>query len=297
MSVGAVLAGVGAVVGAGASIYSASQAGEGGAAPVQANPGASLNQYIKGLRKGLPNLYGLESEYRPQFGELNIADQTQYLNSILGLGGGATSAAAGQIQGAREQDYANMLGNSGSVLGILGAVDPTGKAQVDRARTMADEAYVRSQGLTPQEKRSSDQQSREAFAARGRLNDNLGVASEILGREEVLAGKRAEAQDASNNAFALSQQFSSPALGLLNQTPASVALGQDYLGSSQSIIGQNTPQLINPDAGINMGMQNASNLNAYNMAQAAQQQNQAAMWGQLGTSLINAGSSYLNRPQ
>lgn len=293
MSWGAI---IGGVISAGGAALTAGSASD-GSAPVQANPGVSLNQYIKGLRKGMPNLYGLESEYRPQFGQLNIADQTQYLNALLGLSGTATGAAGGQIQDARQKDLTAMLGNSGSVLGILGAVDPTGKAQVERAQTMADEAYVRSQGLTPQEKRSSDQQSREAFAARGRLNDNRGVASEILGREEVLAGKRAEAQDASNNAFALSQQFSSPALGMLTATPASVSLGQDLLGNSQAIIGQNTPQLINPDAGINMGMQNASNLNAYNMAQAAQQQNQAAMWGQLGTSLINAGSSYFNRPQ
>ena len=85
-------------------------------------------------------------------------------------------------------------------------------------------------------------------------------------------------------------------MNLLMGTPASTALGQDYLSRSMGIIGQNGPQFINPDAGINMGAQTAANLNSYNMAQAASRQNSAAQWGQAGSSLMQlAGTLYQNR--
>lgn len=282
-----------AVVGVAGSAYSASQAGGDAPAPVQANPGQSLMQYIKGLKKGLPTLTNLESEYRPQYGQLNIDDQSQYLNALLGLGGQATGAAGEQLQAARQQDYANMAGNTPAVMGILGGINPNGQAAAQRATTMADDAYNRSLSISPQEARASDQQAREAFGARGRINDNASVVGELMGREDVMAGKRAEASSLNQNAFNLNSQYSSPALGLLMGTPASTALGGDYLSASAGIIGQNTPQLVNPDAGINMGMQNASNMNAYNMSQAAARQNSAAQWGQMGTSLLGlAGQLY-----
>lgn len=289
----AIIAGVVGVAGTAYSAYSSSQAADGAPAPVQANPGQSLMQYIKGLKKGLPSLTNLESEYRPQYGQLNINDQTQYLNSLLGLGGQATAAAGQQLQTARQQDYANMGANTGSVMGILGGINPNGQQAAQRATTMADDAYNRSLSISPQEARASDQQAREAFGARGRINDNVSVVGELMGREDVMAGKRAEASAANQNAFELNSRYSSPALGMLMGTPASTALGGDYLASSQGIIGKNTPQLINPDAGINMGMQNAANMNSYNMQQAAAQQNSAAAWGQMGSSLLGlAGKLY-----
>jgi hypothetical protein len=42
-----------------------------------------------------------------------------------------------------------------------------------------------------------------------------------------------------------------------------------------------------------MGMQQAANMNSYNMAQAASQQQRAAMYGQAGSSLMKlAGTIY-----
>lgn len=281
------------VAGVATSAIGASQGGD-APAPVQANPGQSLLQYIKGLEKGSGRLHSLESTWRPQYGQLNIADQQQYLTALLGLGGQAQGAASQQLQAGRQADYANMLGNTGTVMNILGGIDPSGKQMAQNATTMAQQAYDRAQGpLSFEERRGADQQARESFGARGRLNDNVSVVGEILGREDVMQAKRAEAQQLGNNAFALNQQYSSPALGLLMGTPASTALGQDYLTGSQGIIGQNTPQLVNPDAGINMGLQNAANMNSYNMAQAAAKQNQAAQWGQIGSSLLGiAGNLY-----
>lgn len=296
MSVGAILAGVGAVAGAGASIYGASQAGEGAAAPATMSPKKSILSYIKGVSAGMPTLLETEGASRPEFGKLNLADQLQYLNGILGMGGTAATAGQQQLGAARDAEFADMRGNAGDVTGILGIINPEGRKALTQASTMADDAYLRSQRITPFEARQSDQQARAAFGARGRVNDNAAVAAEILGREDVMARKRQEAAMLGNNAFSLAGQFSNPALAMLSSSPASVALGQDYLANSRGIIGQNTPQLINPDAGINMGLQQASNLNAYNMANAASQQNAAAMWGQAGSSLMGlAGKIWENR--
>ena len=294
MSVAAIAAGVGAAATA-YGAYSSSQGGD-APAPVVNDPGKSLLKYLAGLDKGLPQLAQMEGQYRPQFGQLNIADQQQFLNALLGMGGQAGTAAQAQLQGQRQADYQAAQGNIGSVLGILNGIDPSGRGLVDQASQMASQRFNAAQSLNPQEARMATQTAREGFGARGRLNDNVSVAGEILGREDVLAQKRAEAMAMGGSALGMSQGFTSPALNILMGTPASTALGQDYLTRSMGIIGQNTPQFINPDAGINMGAQNAANLNAYNMAQASARQNSASQWGQAGSSLMNlAGTIYQNR--
>lgn len=295
MSMG-IISGVVGVVGAGASAYAASQGGGGDAMPML-TPRQSVLSYIRGVTAGMPSLYGTESTWRPQFGELNLADQGQYLQGLLGMGGQANAAAGQQLQQARQQEYANMLGNSGSVLELLGRISPNGQLAANQSAQMATDAYNRALGpLSFQEQRASDQQSREAFSARGRLNDNASVASEILGREDVRAAKRQEATNMLGQSFGMNQAYSSPALSMLMQTPANLALGQDYLARSQGIIGQNTPQLINPDAGINMGMQQNANIASYNQSQAALNAAQSAQWGDIGSSLMGlSGSLYQNR--
>lgn len=274
-----------AAVGAGASIYSASQTPD-APVPVQPNPGRDLIKYIQGLEIGMPDLYKIEQNYRPQFGDLNIADQQQYLQAMLGMSGDATTEAQKQIEAARNAEYGNMAGNTDQVLGILGGINPAARNLADRQTALANERYDAAGTLTAQEKRMSDQTAREAFAARGRLNDNASVAAEILGREDVLRAKRAEAANMGAQAYSTEQNFTSQALPMLTATPASQALGMDLLAGSQGIIGRNVPALINPDAGINLGQQNAANLNSYMQAQAAAQSNQNAVWGQLGSSLI-----------
>jgi len=282
-----------AAVGAAGTAYSASQAGEGAPAQVQANPGKSLLQYLKGLDRGLPQLQQMEATYRPQFGQLNIADQQQYLNALLGMGGQAGTEAQGQLQQQRAAEYQNMIGNTGAVMGLLGGIDPNSQMLTQRASQMAGQRFDAAQGLNFQEQRGATQTAREAFASRGRLNDTSSVAAEVLGREEVLQNKRAEAMGMGQQAMGMSQAFTSPALGILMGAPASTALGQDYVSRSMGIIGQNQPQFINPDAGINMGQQNAANMNAYMQAQSAAKQNSAAMYGKMGSSLIDlAGTIY-----
>lgn len=300
MSMGFTTAGVAAAaaaVGAGASVYGAATAGGGDAPPpVVSDPGKALLKYLKGLDKGLPQLATMEGQYRPQFGQLNIADQQQYLNALLGMGGTATGSSQQQIDAARSGEFASMAGNTGNVMNILGGIDPQGRQLAQQAGQMGISAMNSARGLDMQEMRMSDQTARESFGARGRLNDNASVSAEILGRTEVLDEKKRRAMGMAQNAMGMTQGFSNPALSILMGTPASLSLGRDYVSSAAGIIGQNSPQFINPDAGINMGMQNTANLNSYMQAQAATKQNQAAMYGQAGSSLMDlAGTLYKNR--
>jgi hypothetical protein len=283
-------------VGAAGTAYSASQAGGDAPAPVVNDPGKSLLKYLAGLEKGLPQLATMEGTYRPQFGQLNIADQQQYLNALLGMGGQAAGSAQQQIDAARTGEFGSMAANTGTVMNILGGIDPQGRQLSQQAGQMGISAMNAAQGLDMQERRMADQTARESFSARGRLNDNASVAAEVLGRTEYLDEKKRRAMQTAQQAMGMTQGFSNPALSILMGTPASLALGRDYVSSAAGIIGQNQPQFINPDAGINMGMQNTANLNSYMQAQAAAKQNQAAQWGQMGSSLMNlAGTIYQNR--
>lgn len=297
MSFGITAAGVGAAaaaVGAGASVYGAVTAGGGSAPPpVSINPGKALLKYLKGLDEGLPQLASMEGQYRPQFGQLNINDQQQYLNALLGMGGTATGSSQQQIDAARSGEFASMAGNTGNVMNILGGIDPQGRQLAQQAGQMGISAMNSAQGLDMQETRMADQTARESFGARGRLNDNASVASEILGRSEVLDDKKRKALEMAQAGMGMTQGFSNPALSILMGIPASLSLGRDYLSSAAGIIGQNSPQFINPDAGINMGMQNTANLNSYMQANAAAKQNSAAQWGKAGSSIMDlAGTIY-----
>lgn len=262
--------------------------------PPQNNPGKDLTKYVSGLESALPSVFGLESQYRPEFGSLNLGDISQFLTGnqkqpgILGIGSQANQASQGQLEQARTSEFANMLGNSGAVNQLLGAVSP-GSQQLTQAQTgMALDRYTAAQSLNPQEKRMADQTAREAFASRGRLNDNASVAAEILGREEVLANKREEAATLGGQAFGQEQQFSQPALGLLGGSPASVLLGQDYLNRGSSAVGANVPQLIDTGAGISLGQQNASNLANWQQSKASAENASKAQNTQIGASIASA---------
>lgn len=270
--------------------------------PPQNNPGKDLQKYVTGLQSALPSVFGLESQYRPEFGDLNLADISRMLggsdgqSGLYGIGSQANAESQKQLEAARAAEIGNMRGNAGDVMALLGGINPTGARTVANAGTLADQAYARATGpLSFQDARSADQTAREAFAARGRVNDNASVAAEILGREDVAAARRQEAAQLGSSAFGMADKFSDPALGILSGSPASVLLGQDYLNSGKQAIGTNIPQLIDTGAGIQLGQQNASNLAnwqsnvaaAKNASTAANTQVAGSILGALGAALIS----------
>ena len=272
-----------------------------GAAPPTSDPGKDLLKYLKGLSTALPQLSQLEGQYRPQFGELNLGDVSTSLfgtsgqAGLLGMGGQAATASQQQIEAARRAELSGATGRTGDVLSFLGGIDPASQRIAGQAATMADQRFSSAQGLNPQENRMAQQTAREAFGARGRLSDNSSVAAEVLGREEVLAAKRAEAMQTGQQASQLNQQFTSPAMGILLGTPASTALGQDYLNAGRQAIGAATPQLIDTGAGINLGQQQASNLASWQQNQSSAKQAQNSQYTQIASALAMAAMSYSDK--
>ncbi len=117
------------------------------------------------------------------------------------------------------------------------------------------------------------QQAQQRFA-------NLGA---VLGSEQAMLG--------ADRAYALQQAgqqqgITAASLGLIGfgQTPYALGLGAQQQGISQGQMGMG-PQLFDPSAGINLGLQNAANLGNY---QAATYGARAAAQGQIAGATIGA---------
>jgi hypothetical protein len=137
------------------------------------------------------------------------------------------------------------------------------------------------------------QTAREAAQASGRLGGNAAIASEIMGRENVLARKRAEADAARTGAFNMAQNFyTAPGLQALGSAPLSYQAGQEQLRLGLGAIGSAVPQMINPDTGVNLGMQQrslqqqAAAANA--SASASKQSGLMGMFGSIGAAAAPA---------
>ena len=196
--------------------------------PKEPDIGKDITKYVAGYKQALPDILGLESQYRSQFGDLNLADISQYQKGL---------------QSIRADDLAGMQAQTGQVRGLIGDINPEAQRMMQLQNMQAEQAYESSQGLTPQERRTADQTARESFGAAGRLGGNYAVASELLNRDSYLTGKRQQASGLIGQAYNTSQSFYNPAYSLLGSTTA----------GGMSLLGQSTPQLINPDVGVNIG--------------------------------------------
>ena len=269
----------------------------GGSAPSapKSKPGKDIKRYVAGYINALPSVLDAEKQYRPEFLDLNLRDTNTFLQGIDGqsglyaLGRTASQETGQSITDARSADFASMTGQAGQFRGFAQALAPESRSQVDASSDEAARATQAARQLTPEEKRMSDQASREAFASRGMLNSNASVGSEVLGRAGVMADKRQEAMHARTNAFDMAQQFyTAPGLQALGNAPLSYQMGQQQLGMGLGAIGSATPQMINPDAGVNLGSQDRANQTAAAGAKAsADAQRNAALLG-AGTAAVVA---------
>jgi len=241
--------------------------------PKEPDIGKDISKYMTGYKQALPSVLGLEQQYRPKFGALNLADIGQYQQGLQALQGGATATAQEQLGAARGAEFAGMTGQAGQVRGLLGAISPESQRMMELQNLQAEQAYASSQGLSPQEQRTATQTARESYGAAGRLGGNLGIVGEAMGRESVLAQKRQEAAGRIGQAYGTSQQFYSPALSLLGGTPTSYGAGQQFTEYGMGMLGKSTPQMINPDTGANLA---AAYRRDVLQAQSAQAQADAA---------------------
>jgi hypothetical protein len=253
--------------------------------------GKDISQYVEGYTEALPGLIQTEGQYRPQFMGLNLGDANTFLQGtgdqmgLFGLTGLSQQQAGQNLATARQQDMDSYLGMAPQFRQFAQTLAPESQAQVDAASNEAARATQAARGLSWEDKRGADQAARESFASRGRLDDNAAVFGEAMNRESVLSGKRAEAAGARGNAFNMAQQFySAPGMGMLTAAPQSYNAGQQTLGMGLNAIGSATPQMINPDAGVNAGMaQRNAQANAAAAGAQAQAGHSAGMLGALGS--------------
>jgi hypothetical protein len=133
-----------------------------------------------------PRVQAFEKMAREGYGGLNLSDIAGAMfgiggeQGIVGQTGQAATQAQQQIQGLRGGEYQGMTEQAGAVRGLLGEMSPEAQRMMQLQSQQAEDAYARSQGLTPQEQRSAQQSARESYASAGRLGGNAAVASEIL---------------------------------------------------------------------------------------------------------------------
>lgn len=304
------------VVGGAMSAYGASRAGKGGGpAPATVdifkmstsgkNKGTNLAQrQATGLFKNyyptaIPLALQTSAEYGPQImGQM--FDQTgQFLGGVNGQPGFqalqlSTGREAGKtLAQLREEELAQMTGQTGMTRGLMAALSPEQAAAVQGAAQEAARARASAQGVTPEEQRMYQQTAREAAQASGRLGGNSAMAAEIMGREDIMARKRAEAAQAEKQSYALAGEFyTNPGLQALRNAPLSYGAGQQDLRTALTL-GPASSGEFDYNMPLNFAQQAAGAQNQYNQAvyqtNLANQQAKAQMWSSIGNSMMGAG--------
>ena len=249
-----------------------------------------ISGYVSGMSESLPQIFTQEQQFRPQFQGLNLGDIQSFLGGqggqqgIFGLSREASQQAGMGLGEARAAELGQMTGQAGLTRGLMQGLSPEQAYAVQNADNEARRAYASSQSLNPQEQRSYQQTAREGASAAGRIGGNAAIASEVMGREDMLARKRMEAAQAAQNSYNLSQGFyTQPGLNLLSSAPMSYQQGQNFLQTGLGAIGSGTPQLFDTSVGLNLGAAQRSNQLAAQSANAqAKAAQNAAMFNAIG---------------
>jgi hypothetical protein len=244
------------------------------------------------------SMLGLRRDYDPQYQDhqMNLAQR-----AVDPMGQIAESSA--------DRSYDTQMRMSDRMAGDLrdrGAAftesvrsaDPLMQARTQQANQMADQAYQESQmtDLSPEMRRRATQSAREGLVARGRGMDNAGIAAEAMSREDylrdIIRDKRSQAQGLGSYASNLNQSTADPLM--MFRTGQSGL--QSGLQERNALFGlpQESVTRINPDAGVNIGMQELANRANYDSNNYAANEQAAAgaegaFWNALGTAASSFG--------
>ena len=243
-------------------------------------------RYLDAQQAILDKTIGLESQFRPQFGAQNLADIGQYSAGLQEILGQSTRTAQDQLAASKAAEIESMTSLTGKTRSFLDSISPEQSAMVRQATDAANRAYSMSGTLTPDQMRSSTQFARESAGQAGRVGGNADISAQILNREQMLGARRAEAAGAGQQAYGLAQSmYQQPTLNLLGQPSQAYNAGQQANVYGMGLLGQSTPQMINPDTGINLGMAERQDANALRMAKlqadAAKKAGKSAMVGNI----------------
>jgi hypothetical protein len=191
-----------------------------------------------------------------------------------------------ELQLQRESDVGALREFAPQVVEAYRAADPYSTGLADMASRQAETLYAEGEGeLSPERRRMAEQAARMGSLARGRIGDESSIAAELLGREQVRSGLRAEARQAGGQAFGMQRQMAGD-IGsvLLGRPSAAIGLGGQVLGQAQAgAAGPMGPQLFDPNVGINMALQQrGQDVTFAGMQAQAKAAGQAGFMGGLG---------------
>jgi hypothetical protein len=251
------------------------------------NVGKSARDYVGAMAdSGLQDqMLGVRQQYDPQYQDLQMGLAQRAADPMANLA--ESSAIRSQDFGARMAE--RQAGSDISMMGRFGAdmnqayraSDPLMQARTNQANQLADQAFNEAQmtDLSPEMRRRATQSAREGLVARGRGMDNAGIAAEAMSREDylrkVIGENRQQAQGLGSYAAGLNRQTSVDPLAMLRG-------GQNYtaqgFGERSALFGmpQESVTRINPDAGVNIGMQAYANKANYDSANYAARENAAS---------------------
>jgi len=234
------------------------------------NVGKSAQDYVGAMAdSGLQDqLLGVRQQYDPQYQDLQIGLAKRAADPMASLA--ESNAMRSQDFGARMAE--RQAGSDISMLGRFGAdmneayraSDPLMQARTQQANELADQAFNEAQmtDLSPEQRRRATQSAREGLVARGRGMDNAGIAAEAMSREDylrkIIGESRDDAMKFGGYASNLNRQTSVDPLAMLRGGSNYTSQG---FGERSALFGmpQESVTRINPDAGVNIGMQAYAN--------------------------------------
>jgi hypothetical protein len=189
-----------------------------------------------------------------------------------------------QLGQQREADVAALLGFAPQIVEGYRKADPYSAGTADLQREMATDLYGKAKGLTAQEERVASQRAREGAGARGRQFGEGALLAEALGRDEFLAGKRQQAQQAGQVAFGMDRTIAGD-LGsvILGRPSSAMGMGQQMLGQATGMAPQmGSGGVFDIGTGVNLGLMNQQNSANYNAnVYGAQAAAAGSTWGGL----------------
>ena len=269
--------------------------------------GKSARDYVDAMAD--PALQGkllqTRQQYDPQYQDLQLNLAQRAADPLASLA--ETSALRGQDFGSRlagrqaEADISLINQFGADFTQARRASDPLLQARVEQANQLADQAFQEAQmtDLSPEMRRRATQSAREGLVARGRGMDNAGIAAEAMSREDylrkIIGENRDDAIKFGGYAAKLNQGSSVDPLSFLR---GGQNFAQQGFNERASMFGIPQEQVtrINPDAGVNIGMQEFSNRANYNAANYAARENAASGMAQGLLGAVGAGvGGYLSR--
>jgi len=251
------------------------------------------------------NWLAAEGKYRPQRTELGLKDQE---NTLFGVNGQAGTLSmlermmpqvaqmqAGALSSQRESDIADVERLGSRATAAMRASDPEMQRLLGQQGALTDQLYGTAQRMSPQEQRLAQQQARTASMSRGRGFDQSGIAGELMSRDEMMAQKQARAQQAGSQYFGmLKATGSDPFQAILGRPGTTWAGAQQQQmyggGAADSLLNSG---IYDMNAGINIGLQQQSNMLNYNAAlTGARASENAGMMSGLGSLFGGAIQAY-----